>query len=130
MESEIKKFSDQMCAEECGQLENNYYKDGFVPALKVLSNLTKSLNSLNEQTRGMTKKKNNFHNVTRLDLNEFDFENHDYHHVDFIDDFSNSDNYNNNGSSGLDYSQSGAYNKDNEYFDQITFQFDGDSVEI
>jgi hypothetical protein len=29
------------------QLEQNYYKDGFVPAMKALSNLTKSIHSLN-----------------------------------------------------------------------------------
>lgn len=32
--------------EETKQLEQNYYKDGFVPTMKALSNLTKSLHSL------------------------------------------------------------------------------------
>ena len=29
-------------------LEQNYYKDGFVPAVKALSNLTKSVHDLNQ----------------------------------------------------------------------------------
>lgn len=48
MDIDIDKPQDEpYVEEETKHLEQNYYKDGFVPAMKALSNLTKSMHSLN-----------------------------------------------------------------------------------
>lgn len=48
LDVDIQPFDDPDAAEEFKQIEpENYYKDGFVPTKKALSNLTKSMHSLN-----------------------------------------------------------------------------------